>query len=476
MHPRFSEIKQLVVQYRQTKCASPGSIRLPSIKTKILLAILNDTKKNIQMNFLRRLQTIIENPASIEAAIKDRQSIPKFTSLKDCDFATVKYDRPRVEQFIKEFLLVKQENIRHTREAIIVEGILTGAYNLINTPYRTALTALLANHFDDDDIQYIAEIGLHKVLEDFCGEAVQSLCCKDIKMELEDPIRGYRFKQDFLDSLAAKLYPRPAPVTRAEVAALPTFEKTATPARVQPRTIKKPSLTITTQAPTLKVEHTETSLSTAIVNFDTPRATLPARSSMIVAAPKQPFSKRHPSLFIYLTAMGFVLGFTAVLLGLCFIPFVGPAISSGVGSAVASLSTLLGLETALEAIATAVAATVLAYVGTSVSLISAAGMLGVTLLGAANAAFVTLATGVTECIDAFKRRTVMQAIQAMSPKIGSSTKKMLEPMRATETVKKSDDDFELILPTIPTTTSGIASPPAFSPYQSKRITASFRRF
>ena len=167
MHIRASAIKGLVKTYLATKRSHPRSIRLPAIKRQIVLALLQDnheTKKSIQMTFLRRLHRVLASKKSIEAAIKGRRSIPNFTHLEDCDFSTLEFDRNRVEFFLKEYLGLKKENIRHPREAIMIEAALFEANTTANMPFSIALMAQLSapDYALDPDIALLANSNSRK--------------------------------------------------------------------------------------------------------------------------------------------------------------------------------------------------------------------------------------------------------------------------------------------------------------------------
>ena len=150
----------------------------------------------------------------------------------------------------------------------------------------------------------------------------------------------------------------------------------------------------------------------------------------MVSSPKaNSFAKRHPGLSAYLVAMGFVCIATCLLVGLCFIPFVGPAISSGFGAMLGGVGTLFGIETAVEALATGVTAFLLVNFGATVSLLSAAGLVGISLLGAANAAWMTIVAGVYEGVGALQTKSLLTLKSAANVIDKSASPSVLKPIQ-----------------------------------------------
>jgi hypothetical protein len=192
-------------------------------------------------------------------------------------------------------------------------------------------------------------------------------------MALDDPLNGYRFNKRFLGALREKISRTDemlfASVGQVGVAKpLPGHEK-----RVR-----------ATNAPTPI------------------RARVAELNPVITPRKADSFGKRYPALSAYLAAIGFVCFSTLVLVGLCFIPPIGPLISSGFGAILSGAGALLGLDATLEALVAGISAFLLVNFGASVSLGAAAGLVGISLLGAANAAWVTVVAAGYEAVRAIK--------------------------------------------------------------------------
>jgi hypothetical protein len=329
MNARVEKIKKLVSTYRSIQRDYPHAVMLNQLKRTIFSEIMEDAQAfdHLQINFLRRLQLLMTNKGTIEKAITDRKSIPHFTHLEDYNLKTLVYDKKRVNTLIRDYLKLKP---RHAREAIINEALLFNANFLgVMRPFSLKLTELVGQYPDDDNIQYLLEMKFNQTTQECSVKALESVCKKGVKMELEYPLSGYQFKKDFVEALSARIVPEkqlavPAPLT-------------------------------------------------------------------------QSFFQRHRALYYYLISMSTIFGLTSLLVGLCFVPIVGPLLSTSLGNMLGGLSVALGLETTVEALTTSIA------LGLSVTLPAAAAVLTSSFFGAVNAALLTLLTGFGKFISLLRR-------------------------------------------------------------------------